>query len=112
MYLKMWENFFVSLGILVKYFFDIYGYVFGAIFLEVFIAGAASQHTSRFIETGRNGCFKVNFINDSDLLIEQLYRIVFHHVLACRCRFGANGDNKECDKHKDYRSYMWHAMYY
>ena len=63
----MWENFFVSLGILVKYFFDIYGYVFGAIFLEVFIAGAASQHTSRFIETGRNGCFRVNFINDSDL---------------------------------------------
>ena len=104
----MWENFFVSLGILVKYFFDIYGYVFGAIFLEVFIAGAASQHTSRFIETGRNGCFEVIFIND----FEQLYRIVFHHVLACRCRFGANGDNKECDKHKDYRSYMWHAMYY
>ena len=64
----MWENFFVSLGIRVKYFFDIYGYVFGAIFLEVFIAGAASQHTSRFIETGRNGCFKVNFINESDLL--------------------------------------------
>ena len=104
----MWENFFVSLGILVKYFFDIYGYVFGAIFLEVFIAGAASQHTSRFIETGRNGCFKVNFINDSD----QFLLNCFHHVLACRCRFGANGDNKECDKHKDYRSYMWHAMYY
>ena len=60
----MWENFFVSLGIPVKYFLDIYGYVFGAIFLEVFIVGAASQHTSRFIETGRNGCFKVNFIND------------------------------------------------
>ena len=107
----MWENFFVSLGIRVKYFFDIYGYVFGAIFLEVFIAGAASQHTSRFIETGRNGCFKIYFINDINRF-EQLYQIVFHHLLACRCRFGANGDNKECDKHKDYRSYMWHAMYY
>ena len=60
----MWENFFVSLGILVKYFFDIYGYVFGAIFLEVFIAGAESQHTSRFIETGMTGCFKLHSSND------------------------------------------------
>ena len=60
----MWENFFVSLGILVKYFFDIYGYVFGTIFLEVFIAGAESQHTSRFIETGMTGCFKLHSSND------------------------------------------------
>ena len=60
----MWENFFVSLGILVKYFFDIYGYVFGTIFLEVCIAGAESQHTSRFIETGMTGCFKLHSSND------------------------------------------------
>ena len=55
----MWQNFFVCLGIRVKYFFDIYGYVFGTIFLEVFVAGAESQHTSRFIETGMTGCFNV-----------------------------------------------------
>ena len=60
----MWENFFVCLGIRLKYFFDIYGYVFGAIFLEVFVAGAKSQHTSRFIKTGMNGCFKIYFIKD------------------------------------------------
>ena len=59
----MWKDFFVCLGIRVKYFFDIYGYVFGTIFLEEFIAGAESQHTSRFIETGRNGYFTVYFIN-------------------------------------------------
>ena len=60
----MWKNFFVCLGIRVKYFFDIYGYVFGTIFLEVFIAGAESQHTSRFIETGMTGCFKLHSSND------------------------------------------------
>ena len=60
----MWKNFFVCLGIRVKYFFDIYGYVFGIIFLEVFITGAESQHTSRFIETGMKGCFELHFIND------------------------------------------------
>ena len=60
----MWKNFFVYLAIRVEYFFDIYGYVFGTIFLEVFIAGAESQHTSRFIETGMTGCFKLHSSND------------------------------------------------
>ena len=56
----MWKYLFVYLGIRVKYFFDIYGYLFGAIFLEVSIAVAESQHTSRFIETGMTGCFKLH----------------------------------------------------